>query len=134
MKFFVLFLTLVMAGLSFAEEFEGGIHTPNFCSVNNAKTCAHLKFEKFPNSFEESKFIVHILSESGIQVEKIKVKLWMQSMGHGSSPVTVEATDELNHFFVQEGYFLMTGPWQVVVTFTDNGVEQKIIIPLEIKE
>ncbi len=137
MKILVLFLTLAMSNLSFAGDQEGGVHTPNYCSTTNVNTCAHLKFEKFPTSTEESQFVAHIFSASGEEVQNVKIKLWMDmgnGHGHGSAPLKFEAMDELNHFYVQNAWFVMTGPWQVIVDFTDAGVEQKIIIPLEIKE
>lgn len=58
----------------------------------------------------------------------------MNGHGHGSSPVKLEAMDELNHYLVQDAYFVMRGRWQVIVTFTDAGINEKIIIPLDIKE
>ncbi|RPJ66212.1 MAG: hypothetical protein EHM20_17545, partial [Alphaproteobacteria bacterium] len=85
MKMLVLFLTLLISNLSFA-----GDHTPNYCSTVNTSNCAHLKFAKFPTSTEESKFIAHVLSASGEQIQNVKIKLWMDmgnGQGHGSAPL-----------------------------------------------
>ncbi len=137
MKWTALFFTLVLWNVSFAGEHEGGTHTPNYCSTTNAKVCAHLIFDELPKTTSASEFIVHVLSSSGAQVENMKVKLWMDmgnGHGHGSAPVVVSPLDELNHFYVQKAYFVMRGQWQVLVTFTEAGEAQKIIIPLDINE
>lgn len=136
MKWLVLFALLTFGVLSFAGENEGGIHTDNFCSATNEKTCAHLRLEKWPTSTEASEFIVHVVTPSNTQVTNVKVKLWMDmnGHGHGSSPVTLQPLEELNHFLVQDAYFVMRGNWQVIVTFTDAGISEKIVIPLTIKE
>lgn len=136
MKFFVIISLILINTLVFAGEPEGGIHTDNFCSAINEKTCAHLRLVKRPTTAEANEFIVHIISPSNAQVTDVKVKLWMDmnGHGHGSSPVKLETLDELNHFFVQDAYFVMRGKWQVIVTFTDDGIDEKIIIPLDIKE
>lgn len=134
MKWIALFSLIIFSNLLIADE--GGIHTDNFCSAVNAKTCAHLRLEKWPTSTEASEFILHVLTPSNTQVTNLKVKLWMDmnGHGHGSSPVKLETLEELNHFLVQDAYFVMRGKWQVIVTFTDEGINEKIIIPLDIKE
>lgn len=136
MKWLVLFFTLSLGTSTFAGEQEGGIHTDTFCSTVNEKTCAHIRFDKWPTSTEASEFIVHVMSPSNSQIADVKVKLWMDmnGHGHGSSPVKLETLEEMNHFLVQDAYFVMRGNWQVIVTFTDAGMNEKIIIPLSIKE
>ncbi len=137
MKFLVLFLTVTIVNLSFAGDHEGGSHTPNYCSEVNNSSCAHLKFENYPTSKTEGEFLLHVLSSNGLQVENMKVKLWMDmgnGHGHGSAPVEIEATDELNHFHVQNAWFVMLGNWQVIVSYSEAGIQHKIIVPLEIKE
>lgn len=137
MKLFVFFLTLTMFNLASAMDLEGGVHTPDFCSEINAKICAHLKFDQFPTTSSESEFVTHIFSATGAAVQNVKVKLWMDmgnGHGHGSAPVVLSALEEVNHFHVQNAWFVMMGEWQVIVSFTDTGIEQKIIIPLQIKQ
>lgn len=136
MKWLVLIAMTLISTVSLAQDREGGIHTDTYCSATNQKTCAHLKFEKWPTSIEASSFLVHIMSPSNAQVENVSVKLWMDmnGHGHGSSPVKLDNADELNHFFVQDAYFVMRGTWQVVINFTDAGIAEKIIVPVTIKE
>ena len=125
-----------MVNVSCATIQEGGIHTPNFCS--STKSCAHLKFEKYPSTAEMSEFLIHVVPsvDSG-KIENLTAKLWMEmgnGHGHGSAPLVVTLGEEENHFNVTNGWFVMAGTWQVVLSFKENGIDQKIIIPLDIKE
>jgi len=84
MKWLALFAVFSFNAITFAGDHEGGIHTANYCSTTNEKTCAHLRFEKWPTSTEASEFIVHVMSPSNSQVTDVKVKLWMDMNGHGN--------------------------------------------------
>lgn len=60
------------------------------------------------------------------------VVLWMSSMGHGSSPVTVEKIGE-GKFRIKDVFFIMPGPWEIKYQLKDQStvvdeVEQKITI------
>lgn len=136
MKLLLLVTTFLFVTLSFAADHEGGVHTPNFCSVSN--TCAHLRFETYPTTKSMSEFIVHILpSTETSTITNLTAKLWMDmghGHGHGSAPLDVKATNEENHFFATNAWFVMMGSWQVIVSFQENGVAQKVIIPIDIKE
>ncbi|MDO9183953.1 MAG: hypothetical protein Q7U04_16170 [Bacteriovorax sp.] len=135
MKLLTLILSLMIYNLSFAAEHEGGIHTPNYCSIKNTQSCAHLKFDTFPTSSEESKFVLHIFSANGKEIQNLKAKLWMDmgdGEGHSSAPVEITSMDELNHFYIQNAWFVMKGAWQVQVSFIDGAIEQNINIPLDI--
>ena len=136
MKFLVLFFSLVIANLSIAGDHEGGTHTRNYCTVE--KTCAHLMFPKLPKTTEESEFLVHVMpSNEGAVIENLSIKLWMDmgnGHGHGSSPVTINPTDEANHYEISDAWFVMTGEWQVIVTFKEDGVDRSITIPILITE
>ena len=48
------------------------------------------------------------------------VQLWMPSMGHGSSPVTVTSVAR-GHYSVTRVYFIMPGDWDVRVQIKKNG-------------
>lgn len=63
MKLITLFLAFSLTTLLYADDHEGGMHTPNVCIENS--TCAHLMFPKIPNTHEESQFIAHIMPDSG---------------------------------------------------------------------
>ncbi len=134
MKLIVMFFTLFLINFAFADE--GGTHTPNFCSASNEKVCAHLRFDTLPTSQVANEFVLHVFSVNDTAVENVKVKLWMDmghGHGHGSAPVSIENLDELNHFLIGNAWFVMNGNWQVIISFTDAGVAQNIIIPIEIK-
>ena len=55
------------------------------------------------------------------------VQLWMPSMGHGSSPVTV-TEEEVGVFRATRVFFIMPGPWDIRVKLLDGAtlVEQAI--------
>ena len=135
-----LFISLfINASFADSEKLnEGGIHTPNYCSTTSAKSCAHLRFEEYPTTSKESIFLAHILpSNAETIISEIKVTLWMDmgnGHGHSSAPVVITPADEENHFNIQNGWFVMRGEWQVILSFKDNGADQKIIIPITIKE
>lgn len=136
MKLLLVVLTFLLVSVTFAADHEGDIHTPNFCSISN--TCAHLRFETYPTTKAMSEFIVHIFPSSETSsISNLTAKLWMDmghGHGHGSAPLAVTATSEENHFFATNAWFVMRGPWQIIVTFQENGVDQKVIIPIDIKE
>lgn len=57
--------------------------------------------------------------------DQIEVKLWMPSMGHGSSPTVVQrATDSSGKiipgtFNVNNVFFVMSGNWEIWITLKD---------------
>lgn len=136
MKFFTILCSLFLFNILFAQEHDGGTHTPNYCSED--KTCTHLKFPTYPTSKEESHFIVHILpkTETAI-IENVQIKLWMDmgnGHGHGSAPVKIEAGEEAFHYEVSNAWFVMPGNWQILVSFKADGMAHQYIIPFQIKE
>jgi hypothetical protein len=61
------------------------------------------------------------------------VVLWMTSMGHGSSPVSIESI-EPGRFRVKDVFFIMPGPWDIKYQLRDGSqvveeVAREIIIP-----
>lgn len=110
-------------------------HTPNFCSATANTVCAHLGSETVPNSTDESILMLHFMPKAGVNVKEITnvaVKLWMDDMGHGSSPVTVVQLDDV-HFEVSKAFFIMPGAWQVKVAFDYQGAKHEIVIPVDVK-
>ena len=136
MKFIILFFSLLSLNLVFADDHDGGTHTPNYCTSD--KSCAHLIFPILPNTKEESAFIVHLLPKAqNAIIENLKVKLWMdmgQGHGHESAPVKLKVSDEAYHYEVTNAWFVMMGEWQVIVTFKEDGIERKFIIPIQVNE
>ena len=47
------------------------------------------------------------------------VVLWMTSMGHGSSPVTMERIED-GRYRASNIYFIMPGPWDIKYQLTDG--------------
>ncbi len=131
----LLFLVLVSTTL-FAQENDGGIHTPNYCSIEN--TCLHLKFTSAPTSRGENQFVIHFLPHvDSDKIEILAAKLWMDmgnGHGHGSAPLKLSKLDEANHFLVKNAYFVMMGPWKVVINYSVNGKNELIEVPVEVSE
>ena len=57
----------------------------------------------------------------------VAIVLWMPSMGHGSTPVTITRTD-VGRFTASEIFFIMPGPWEIRYQLKDGEsiVEQSI--------
>ena len=140
MKLLITILALVSMNFALAdvEKHGGGFSTKEFCAENSKTTCAHAHFHEYPNTTEESEFVVHVEPTDDSQIiTDINVTLWMdmgEGHGHGSAPVEISPSDEENHFNVQNAWFPMMGEWQIIVSFIDNGVLQTIKIPVQIKE
>lgn len=58
----------------------------------------------FTDKNDASRFIDPILTP--------EIILWMSSMGHGSSPVTLERVD-VGRYKASEIFFIMSGPWDI---------------------
>jgi hypothetical protein len=62
---------------------------------------------------------------------QVEVKLWMPSMGHGSSPVKIEKVG-LGLYKVTRVYFIMPGEWEIRIQITRETdviqISQKITI------
>lgn len=58
-----------------------------------------------PNDLDQTPVPVEISSE-------MEVVLWMPSMGHGSSPTTVEKVD-VGSYLVSNVFFVMPGEWEI---------------------
>lgn len=89
--------------------------------------CASLSWTQGPVSPNESEFILKFWdeqssSESGPYIDPLNtlsVVLWMPSMGHGSSPVTIEKLDT-GVYRVRRVYFIMPGEWEVRAFLKNN--------------
>lgn len=83
-------------------------------------SCVELKWEKFPTETDFGSFIFTITDSTGILVDAPstnattlpKVVLWMPSMGHGSSPVTVERLGT-GLYRATAVFFSMKGDWEI---------------------
>lgn len=74
------------------------------------------------NTSEEAKAIV-ILSQNGTNSDHLDYSLnayiWMKSMGHGSSPITITKIAP-GIYKLEEIYFSMPGDWQLHLTLNRN--------------
>lgn len=109
--------------------------------------CGELVWDQAPNSQDPSFFVLRFwkmneatssgpYSNPGLDVF---VKLWMPSMGHGSSPVTlVQARDNGGQaisgvFQGSNAYFIMPGSWEVRVQLrTGAQVDEEAVENVEI--
>ena len=99
------------------------------CTLNLAQIGlrASLTWTQGPVSPTESEFILKFWNaetstENGPYEDPtsvLSVVLWMPSMGHGSSPVTIEKL-EPGVYRIRRVYFIMPGEWEIR-TFLKNG-------------
>lgn len=94
---------------------------------------AKFEWKKGPVIGEESRIRIVITDASGLPAVldgELKVKLWMPSMGHGSSPVKISKTGE-GVYEVSEVYFIMAGEWEIIYQIMENGnLTQEVKWPL----
>lgn len=109
--------------LSPAEE------SPVVCPLEFPKSgfCASMKWTQGPNE-DASAFTVSFWRKDQGTVAsgpflapapQVKVQLWMPSMGHGSSPVKVEAP-EPGVYNATDVFFIMPGDWDVRIQLKDG--------------
>ncbi|MGZ3790543.1 MAG: hypothetical protein ACXVLQ_18650 [Bacteriovorax sp.] len=141
MKIFMTLFTLLLLNATFAHAIEkhgGPFSTRKFCSATSINSCAHAHFDDYPTTAAASDFVVHVIPANADNIIKeIKVSLWMDmgnGSGHDAGALEVAASTEDNHFDVKNANFSMKGDWKLVITFIDEGAEQKVIIPIQIKE
>lgn len=126
-----LVIGLFVVGLN-AFAAGDGDHSETICSAVDAKVCAHLGHMTKDASTGEAQFIAHAMIPQNQEVSDMKVVLWMPSMGHGSSPVTLTKVG-VNKYQVTEAYFMMPGQWEVRLSFSLNGANHKINIPVAVE-
>lgn len=94
--------------------------------------CLTTKWVKFPTESEVGLFTMHFHEKDRPDIlitPKLTphVVLWMPSMGHGSSPVSVEFASE-GIFHAKEVYFIMPGPWDIRYQLKEgNRVVEEVI-------
>jgi hypothetical protein len=105
-------------------------HSVEVCSTIDASICAHVGHMKDLTPSKSGSFVVHVTGP--VETANMSVLLWMPSMGHGTSPVTVTQFD-VNKYNITKASFLMKGDWLVRLAFTAADVVHHIDIPLVIK-
>jgi len=102
---------------------------------SNSGLCAKIDWIVGPDGSNEDSFRLSFWNKetgdsSGPYVNSghdVAVQLWMPSMGHGSSPVTV-AAESTGIYRATRVFFTMPGAWEIRVRLQDGGtlVEQAI--------
>jgi hypothetical protein len=98
-------------------------------SFTGSISCAQLSWEKNQTEDETGTFTLHfgnldtaknLLLKDPAQI--LQVRLWMPSMGHGSSPLTVTKS-AVGVYEVTGVWFSMPGQWEIQIKLQDeNGV------------
>jgi hypothetical protein len=105
-------------------------HSVEVCSTIDATICAHVGHMKDLAPSKSGSFVVHVTGP--VETTNMSVLLWMSSMGHGTSPVTVTQFD-VNKYNVTKAAFIMKGDWLVRLAFNTGDAIHHIDIPLVIK-
>ena len=98
---------------------------------NSQNLCAAYDWETYPTGSDMGAFVARFTNPtSGALVDpalSLKVVLWMPSMGHGSSPVTVTRLST-GVYRVDKVFFSMPGTWQIRFQLMQSGavVEEQI--------
>ena len=120
----LMFLSLLMCAPAFAETltFADGALTADVTWIKGPQ----------PGTYSEMK----LEWKSGVDKTRVeppgpvKIVLWMPSMGHGSSPVTVEKMgQEPGVYTAKDIFFSMGGIWDVrfVLTYNNGRVETQTL-------
>ncbi len=87
-------------------------------TFTTTQACVVMKWEKLPTESEMGSFIFLVSSAGGDLLTDpasdtpLKIVLWMPSMGHGSSPVTVEKLST-GLYRAKNVFFSMKGDWEI---------------------
>ncbi len=97
----------------------------DLCQLDFKKlnACASIKWETLPTQKDSGSFILQFYSNGAdfALTRAPRVFLWMPSMGHGSSPVTVKVISS-SAFNVEKVFFIMPGEWDInVLIQNENG-------------
>lgn len=96
--------------------------------------CASLTWTSFPSNDEKGTFTLRFWNratgtESGPYItpeRDVFVKLWMPSMGHGSSPVTLKPAIDSSRtsipgvFEASDVFFVMPGAWEIWIQLREQ--------------
>lgn len=96
--------------------------------------CAHIHFSKNPDSLNESSFILHFETANELEVQNLKVELWMEmegGHGHGSAPVVMQRVSK-NKYKISNAWFVMMGTWSIRTHFDLGTTHHKLDIPVNI--
>ena len=101
--------------------------------LSSENLCLTMKWEIFPSeSTLGSMTLTFFDKDNPTQAispkNNLDIVLWMSSMGHGSSPVTVTKREE-GIYLATEIFFIMPGPWEIRYQLKDenNQVVDEVI-------
>ena len=113
-------LSLLCVNLLFSTPVFAEDHSENVCSVVDNRICGHLGYHwGIPTTSSEAQFLFHVMGGAS-ELTDLKIDLWMESMGHGTSPVKLERVG-VNKYKVSEAFFIMEGEWLVRADFNMDG-------------
>jgi hypothetical protein len=134
MRYFILLLSVLSAACARPDYIDkiglnGSQSQATECPLQftQSSLCASLDWVQGPQSPNESEFTLKFWNkDSGTKsgpfvdpTQTLSVVLWMPSMGHGSSPVTIEKIED-GVYRVRRVYFIMPGDWEIR-TFLKDG-------------
>ncbi len=131
MKGFILLLSLLLGCAKpnyVSSEAERDRYAPsqNACPLyfSEERLCLSIKWSVYPTEETLGAFTMTFFAEENPQKPITPhltpfVKLWMPSMGHGSSPVVITQTAE-GMYLVSEVYFTMLGAWEIRFQLKNN--------------
>lgn len=98
--------------------------------LSKSQICLHLQWLEKPNSQNYSSFLLTFTQGKTAQelspenfenlVLKLKVLLWMPSMGHGSVPVIIKKNSDSQSLTIERVYFIMPGDWEIRFQIKEN--------------
>ena len=101
--------------------------------LSSSGKCVSLDWEVLPTEEDFGQFLIKIwqpnLADESEFVEDVSVFLWMPSMNHGSSPVTIKQVD-IGTYRVNDVFFTMPGEWEIHIQLKNNNeVKDQVAIP-----
>lgn len=133
------FILAALIGLSFSPistlASDGHEHSGTYCLSENSKLCLHLGMPARLNTKDEGKFMVHFMvpAATAAKIEVTNVELWMDDMGHGSAPTSLQKMAD-GKYMVSNAWFIMTGLWSIRVKFNYDSQARMIVVPMQISE
>lgn len=131
---------VALSGTCNKSEVTGIVQASEVVASKNSKYCIKLEWIKGPvvDDYSEAKitFTTPALGEPKT-VEAVKVTPWMKLHGHGTGDVQPELKPlggKTNVFGVTNIYFIMSGPWELNIEATIDGVADSLEYSVKVPE
>ncbi len=114
---------------------------PKCAPLPNAGLCAFVEMIDGPKSGPNGNFVLTFtrlnatetkVGDLAVPAENVSVKLWMTSMGHGSSPVAVRTYGD-GVYYVSKVNFMMAGDWDIQVSLSSARGTETATIPVVVR-